>query len=104
MPVNRNRGTKKEDVASFNPEYSTLLEVKKQVENWIERYGPNATFAWVQEPYSDYRSLVLQIDRPETDLEMRNRIANEESWEEAREEREKKEYERLQKKFGKQAS
>jgi hypothetical protein len=100
MPVNRERKMVDVEVGSLSLNYSTLEDAKKQINYLIEHFGPSAEIHQEQYPYSDSSHLAVYAKRPETDIQMARRIADEERWELEREKRDREEFDRLQKKFG----
>ena len=78
----------------------TLKEVLESVNDLIKRYGENAEVDYTtKSTWDDNQYLYVFSVRPETDDEMKNRIKSEEYRQKMREVLEKKEYERLKKKF-----
>lgn len=81
-------------------DYATLGEFRDRIDGWIKQHGHNAMFEF-QDDYDGYgRHLVLKAERLETDEEYNKRIAQEEHYNKIAEERDRKEFERLKKKFG----
>ena len=102
MTVNRERKMVAREQTYVSFEYDTLETVLKQVKQLIKDYGPNAKIISRCEPYSDSdkENMYVYVDKPETDKEMAERIAQEEKWEKDCQERDKANYERLQKIYG----
>ena len=92
----------KEQCYVGNFDYDKLSAVLERIQQLIEDYGPDAEIRNHCEPYSssDKEYMYVYKSEPETDKEMAERIANEEKWAKAREERDRVEFERLQAKFG----
>lgn len=104
MKVNRERQTIWANTChSLDLDYKTLEELQKEVKVLIKEYGPAARFSMQYEPYSNSEKQYpyLQEQRLENDAEYAQRIANEEKWAEQAAARDRAEYERLQKIFGK---
>lgn len=101
MSVNRVRKMIEVEYTSIDFEYNTLDEAIKRLQDYRKDVGGDARFAIRQYDYSDNTYLALMTIRPETDLEMKRRISREELNETVREVRERQEFERLAKKFGK---
>ena len=85
---------------------STLGELKTRIEGYIKEYGENATLDWDANrwyPYDEKPSPTYFIKkvRPETDVEMIDRITREGLADKQRKEWEEKEFERLKAKLGK---
>jgi hypothetical protein len=99
MAVNRERkmvSMQKEDV---DIAYVTLAAAAKEIAALIDSYGPDARIG----RYTDYdgRSrLAVFVEELENDTQYANRVEYEECREADRERRDRKEFERLQKKFG----
>lgn len=74
-----------------------LLETTKYL---IERYGEDAYLYRTTEPYSEYDTIQLFIDREETAEERHQRETKEQEYERKRIELDRQEFERLKKKFG----
>ena len=83
----------------------TLQQVLTQIQQWITNHGPDARLNWngdYWQQYSDSPSprYEININREETDVEYQKRIADETLKQTQQDARDKKEYDRLQKKFG----
>jgi predicted oxidoreductase len=87
------------EVSSFDPEYS-LKQLKANIENLIESYGENAVISKTSDGWSDYEYLAVFVEVLETDSQMHARLQFEAKCNAEREARDKKEFERLQAKFG----
>jgi hypothetical protein len=79
-------------------EYRKLSDVKQEIERAIQEYGENAHL----ELYPKYGDTYIRIafERLETDHEYQDRITKEENDKVAFEQREKKQFARLLKKYG----
>ena len=84
-------------------EFCTLKDVLENVQRAIANFGENATMVMMPQDYSDSDKEYpyVQYYTLETDKEMVDRIAYEERLERQTAERERAEFERLAKKFGK---
>ena len=92
------------DVSPYELE-GTLQQLSEQVQTWITQYGPTARFNWDPDYWPQYNDspsprYEIKIDREETDGEQAIRLEKEAIAKSAQENRERKEFERLQKKFG----
>ena len=98
--VNRERKITTTPAESLDLEYKTLQSARDLLDELIAEYGPTAKIEYHQQPWSDESYLYVFQNCPETDEEMATRIALEEKWEADRDARDRKEFERLQAKFG----
>lgn len=92
------------DVSPYEME-GTLQQVLTQVQQWITNHGPDARLNWNADHWplnSDSPSprYEININREETDAEYQKRIADETLKEILQDSRDRKEYDRLQRKFG----
>jgi hypothetical protein len=83
----------------------TLAGLSQYVRDLIQKYGPDARVHYEKYflPYDDndyYHHITIK--REETDEEFQKRLAEEKARQDAIDERERKEFERLNKKFGSQ--
>ena len=83
----------------------SLDKVRKEIDTLISLYGSDATLDWEPDFYYPYDSrpsprFTVTKERDETDEECNKRIANEARTSKEREENERREFERLYKKFG----
>ena len=101
MAVNRERKMIEVEYTSIDFQYDTLDQAIERLLKYREHVGGDAHFDIRQHKYSDNTYLALMTTRPETDAEMKRRISREELNETVREKREREEFERLAKKFGK---
>jgi hypothetical protein len=85
---------------SVDINYGTLGNALETIQSLIEAYGSDARIDYYQAPYSESQYLYVYVKRQESDDEYNARIANEERWERQGEEKDRQEYERLQRKFG----
>jgi len=97
--------TTMDDISPYELEMD-LAELRARVDEWIEKYGPDARLDWDKYHYYPYESepsprFNILVSREETDAEFTNRLENEKSQRLAVELRERQEFERLQQKFGK---
>jgi len=101
MTVNRERKLVWHEKTSIDFEYDTLDKAIANLQRHREDYGGAARIEERYHEYSDGKYLAIMVYEPETDKEMTTRIAREEQFAARQEEHERKEYERLLKKFGK---
>ena len=101
MTVNRERKMIEVEYTSIDFEYNTLDEAIERLQKYREELGGDAFFDTRHCSYNDDTYLAIMTKRPETDAEMAKRIAQEEHYAAQQEERDRQDYERLQKKFGK---
>lgn len=101
MSVNRDRKMIAVEHAQINLDYDTLDEVLTRLQKYREEVGGNAFFETRYYSYNDDTYMALMTTRPETDAEMAQRIEIEKYAAVKTEEAERKEFERLAKKFGK---
>lgn len=97
--VDRTRKTVLKPAESLDIQCGTLGSALTEIKRLIEKYGENASIDTHQYAYSDTEYLYVFAERPETDSEMLQRIVQEEQWENRKEEQDRKEFERLKKKF-----
>ena len=97
MIVNRDRKMTEVEYTYIDFEYNTIDEAIERMQKYREELGGDAWFSIS----SDNTCLALMIKRPETDAEMAKRIAQEEYYAANIEDAERKEFERLTKKFSK---
>ena len=100
MTVNRERKMVGKEMTTLNFEYSTLGEILKEIQGHVDAYGADAYISKHCYPYEDTPYLHVMMKVPETDAEMEKRIAQEEQWDKDCQERDKANYERLQKIYG----
>ena len=101
MAVDRNRKLVWHQKTSIDFEYDTLDKAIANLQRYREDYGGAARIEGRHHEYSDGTYLAIMVNEPETDVEMTLRIAREERSAAIQEERDRQDYERLQKKFGK---
>ena len=99
MAVNRERMMVLKEVTEIYFTSDTLDEAIAKLERLRESYGGDAIIQQRSSFGNDY--LALMVMQAETDLEMKRRISREELNETVREEREREDFERLAKKYGK---
>jgi hypothetical protein len=80
--------------------WGTLKDALEKIQDLIAEYGEDAEIDTYQERYSDTEYLGVYVHRPETDEEMKRRIAEEEKWDAQQARRDREEFERLKAKFG----
>jgi uncharacterized protein with von Willebrand factor type A (vWA) domain len=98
--VDRSRKMRNTPMENAEFEGYTLQQVADRIAALIATYGPTATIEEHTYPYDDEKYKYVFKNIPETDEQMNERIANEERWFAGDEERERREFERLQAKFG----
>lgn len=86
-------------ITDLDVDYVSLDALIKGLGHLKAEYG-TGEFRKYSEPYSDYESIGFFIEVPETDSEMAQRLQQEKLYADMREEHEKKEFARLQAKFG----
>jgi siroheme synthase (precorrin-2 oxidase/ferrochelatase) len=100
--VNRERILRSREKETVYLDSCTLGEAVEQLKKLVQTYGEKATLDSTCEQYSDSDKEYLRVfvDEPETDDEMNARIAQEERYAAMAENRDRREFERLQAKFG----
>lgn len=98
--VNRNRMMRETAMENADFDGYTLQQVADRIAALIAEYGPTASIGKHTYEYDEGEYLYVFKEIPETDEQMNERIANEERWFAGDEERERREFERLQAKFG----
>ena len=100
--VNRERILRSREKETVWLDGNTLGEAVEQLQKLVKTYGEKATLDSTCEEYSDSDKEYLRVFtmEPETDAEMNARIAQEEKYAAMAEERDRREFERLQEKFG----
>ena len=93
-----------EDISPYEFD-STLGNVKARIDDLITKYGVDARLDWDPDYWPQYNDgpsprYNVKISREETDVEFDKRIAKDAADISARDARERKEFERLQAKFG----
>lgn len=83
----------------------TLADAANQIQRWIEQYGPTARLNWEPDHWPQYNDSPspqynISHDREETSEEYNKRIKHEEIQKAIQDDRDRKEFERLAKKFG----
>lgn len=97
--VDRTRKMVRMPAEELDIKYSTLGSALQTIQRLIEKYGKKADIDTHSYPYDDREYLYVYAERPETDEEMHRRILQEEQREKSREEQDRREFERLKKKF-----
>ena len=100
--VNRERILRSREKETVWLDGNTLGEAVEQLQKLVRTYGEKAKLDSTCEQYSDSDKEYLRVfvDESETDAEMTARIELEERYAAMAEDRERREYERLQAKFG----
>lgn len=101
MTVNRDRKMIAVEHAKIDLDYHTLDEVLTRFQKYREEVGGDAFFEIRYHSHRDYTYMALMTKRPETDAEMAQRIEIEKYAAAKTEDAERKEFERLTKKFSK---
>jgi hypothetical protein len=83
----------------------TLASLLDQVQTWIDQHGPSARLNWDPDNWPQYNDSAspqydIRHDREETDEEYNKRIVSEDIQRSTQDERDRKEFDRLAKKFG----
>lgn len=79
---------------------TTVLALRSQLDIALDLYGRDAYIEKYSYPYEDTERYAIFMKVPETDEQMAKRIAQELMWEATRLQREKQEFERLNKLYG----
>lgn len=101
MAVNRERKMVGKEMTTLYFDHCTLEDIQRQVNEMIVSYGKDAYIDKHCYAYEDTEYLFVMMKVPETDGEMSKRIEQEEQWDKDCQERDKANYERLQKIYGK---
>lgn len=80
-------------------DYSTADDVINLCNEYKEKYGETVRFEFHDYTYQEGQHLVLTIERLENDEEYVRRVADEASWKESQDKRDREMFERLKKKF-----
>ena len=101
--VNRERKMIRVEQTSADLDGLTLSKAILALKELVCLYGADATLEEVTDgdSDSDRTSLMVFVMEPETDAQMSRRIGLEKKYEAAQESRDREDFERLQKKFGK---
>ncbi len=94
-----------EEISPYNFD-TNLQSIREQIDKLIAKYGQDARLDWDPNFYYDYDQnpsplYVLKVQRIENDAEFERRIEQEKKWQDERQERDRIEFERLNKLFGK---
>lgn len=100
MRVNRERIKVRVEVDTVDLDYETIQRAIQILEDLRDRYGADARIEKCTRAYEDRQYLAVMVERDETDAEMAKRIEEAEYWAARSEENDKREFERLKKKFG----
>ena len=98
--VNRSRKIRNTPMENADFDGHSLRQVADRIAVLIAQYGPDASIGEHSYPYDDEKYQYVFKKIPETDEQMSERIAQEEKWFAGDEEHERREFERLQAKFG----
>lgn len=88
------------EVDTLYVSYTSLKDLKAEIDRFISAYGEDAYTELEQQAYSDSFQVSVYAEVLETEVEYQTRLQQEDSANKRREEHERKEYQRLQKKFG----
>lgn len=89
------------DYIDFEDFEYDLKRFRDILDEWIEKYGPDAYFSFEWVPWNgDSKCFCLRKDVLETDEEYNQRLLQEQKRKQSEEARDRKEFERLQKKYG----
>jgi hypothetical protein len=100
MAVNRERKMVGSEVATLNLNYSSLGSALDEIKDLIESHGKDAMIQECESRWDPGKYLAVIEQVPEDDAQYNRRIKLEEQMEEILARREKEEYARLKKKFG----
>lgn len=100
MAVNHNRKMLNTEQEGAYFDGLSLKQLKVRVDELIAAYGEDASVEWHTFAYDDDRYLYVFKEIPETDEQMEKRIALEEQWHTASQNRDRIEFNRLQKIYG----
>lgn len=87
------------EVGTLDVYYTSAIEIIKQLSEYINEYGAEKV-SIRQETYSDGTYIGIFISREETDEEYSKRTIQENIWKLQKEEKERRQFEELKKKFG----
>lgn len=101
MAVDRNRKIVWREITSLDDvlDGKTLDQAIQELQERKADH-PEGKLDWCQDRYSDQYHLVLLSPDLESDEEMQTRIAREEQWDREQEDRDRRQYEALRKRFG----
>lgn len=100
MAVNRERKMINTEQESVYIDGCSLKQMAEKIAELISAYGEDATVDYQSYQYEEGKYLAVFKYVPETDAQMTSRIANEEEWDLARKDHDRREYERLQQIYG----
>lgn len=98
--VNRERKIVKREIGELDVDYCTAEEVIDVLKGYIQSHGDAVKLYVEDRDYGDYKYISVTIMAPEDDKQYAKRVEQEEYYAALNEERERKEFERLQAKFG----
>ena len=102
MAVNRERKMESVEVTQLDVDGYSIKQILAHLQDLALSYGEDAVITRELEPYSDGATyLSVRVARPESDEKMAARIAQEEHWEEQRQAARRRQFEELQREFGK---
>lgn len=102
MAVSRNRGKVWREKESISLDYTSLEDLRDEINSAISAYSDKAEVRKTSIPYSDSEYYAIFAEEDETDEEMVERIQAEEYREKSREAYELQQYELLKAKFEKE--
>lgn len=88
------------EVDTFYFKWDTLGDILTNVQRLVKEHGPLCTVVEYGHANSDEKYFAVMKDVPESDMDYLVRLARSEMCEQEQEERDRKEFERLSKKFG----
>jgi len=97
MAVNYERKMVKSEVDTLYVNYINLELLLNHVKKLIKKHGPDAHVQMMSSDFGAYVGVTALV--PETNVQMERRIAQEDRLEKEQEEQDRKEYERLTKKY-----
>ena len=97
MDVNCKRKMVKAEVDTLYVNYINLELLLNHVKKLIKKHGPDAVVTMMSSDFGAYVGVTALV--PETNVQMERRIAQEDRLEKEQEEQDRKEYERLTKKY-----
>lgn len=97
--VNRERKLVGKEITSLYVDGITAKNVIAELQGYIDKYGDSVSLHKATEAYSDHEYIAVCVQALEDDKQYAKRIEQEEYYENLREQRDRAEFERLQKKF-----
>jgi uncharacterized lipoprotein YehR (DUF1307 family) len=98
MP-NLTRKKIRREVGSLDLSYTTIKDLREQLDYYAKQYGEDAEIDMTSAPYDEYEYVGVFEMGLENDLQYNHRIANETMWELETQNREQAELKRLQAKY-----